>query len=151
MLGISPRGCASTVGFRGTSSRCDPLSPCPTVSTLQLEPAISTLPLLTVQLVTPHHFISVPTLMDPGSSGNFISLALIRQLDLPRQRQAELKIQAKLLGHGHIKFRSPPISVQVGGLHQERISFLVLKGPTLDIISTFPQSQMGYQRDPPME
>ncbi len=82
----------------------------PAVSTLQLEPAMSTLPLLTVQLLTPRHFISVPALMDSGSSGNFISQALLKQLDLPRQRQAKLKIetiQGKPLRRGHIKFWSP--------------------------------------------
>ncbi len=109
----------------------------PVVSTLQVEPTISTLPLLTVQLLTPCHFISVPALVDSGSSGNFISQALLKQLDLPRQRPAELKIetiQGKPLGCGHIKFRTPPIMLQVGCLHQENISFLVLEGPTVNII-----------------
>ncbi len=120
---------------------CPSRPPRPAVSTLQLEPAISTLPLLMVQLLTPHHFISVPALVDSGSTGNFISQALLKQLDLPRQRQAELTvetIQGRPLGGGHIKFRSPPITLQVGCLHQERISFLVLEGPTVDIILGHP-------------
>ncbi len=116
---------------------CPSRPPRPAVSTLQVEPTISALPLLTVQLLTPRHIISVPALVDSGSSGNFISQALLKQLDLPHQRQAELKIetiQGKPLGRGHIKFRSPPITLQVVCLHQEDISFLVLEGPTVDII-----------------
>ncbi len=40
----------------------------------------------------------------------------------------------KIARRGHIKFWSPPITLQVGCLHQERISFLVLEVPTIDII-----------------
>ncbi len=78
--------------------------PRPAVSTLQVEPEISILPLLTVQLLTPHHSISVSALIDSGSSGNFISQNLLKRLNLPRKRQAqELKIetiQGKPLGRG---------------------------------------------------
>ncbi len=131
---------------------CPSRPPRPAVSTLQLEPVISTLPLLTIQLLTSCHFISIPALLDSGTSGNFISQALLKQLDLPRQRQAKLKIetiQGKPLGRGHIKFRSPPITLQVGCLHQESISFLVpgYHPGTPLAITTFPRSQMGYQRD----
>ncbi len=75
--------------------------------------------------------------MDSGCSGNFFSQALLKQLDLAHQRQAKLKIETiegKPLGCGHIKFQSLPITLQVDCLHQERISFLVLEGPTVDII-----------------
>ncbi len=75
--------------------------------------------------------------MDSGSSGNFISHALLKQLDVPRQRQAqEPKIETilgKPLGRGHIKLISLPITLQVGCLHQEMIYFLVLEGSTVDV------------------
>ncbi len=98
----------------------------------------------TVNCTTTHpcHFVSVSALVDSGSSGNLISQALLRQLDLPHQRQAQaLKIktiQGKPLRRGHIKFRSPPITLQVGCLHQESISCLVLEGPTVDVILGHP-------------
>ncbi len=118
--------------------KCPSRPPRPAVSTLQVEPDSSILPLLTVQLLTPHHSISVSALLDSGSSGNFISQNLLRRLDLPRKRQAqELKIetvQGKPLGRGRIKYRSPPIILQVGCFHRETVSFLVLEGPTVDVI-----------------
>ncbi len=82
--------------------KCPSCPPRSAVSTLQVEPDISILPLLIVQLLTPHHSISVSALIDSGSLGNFISQNLLRRLNLPRKRQAqELKIetfQAKPLG-----------------------------------------------------
>lgn len=106
------------------------------MSTLQLEPDISNLTLLDIQLLTPLHVISACALINSGSSGNFISPTL-KQLGLPRPRKKELKvesIQGKLLGRGRIQFRSPPVTLQIGCLYSERISFLVLEGPTVDVI-----------------
>ncbi len=144
------RRCHSLLTVRAWIRRSEPqmaiyhwgvLLSSPVPSGEQVEPAISTLPLLMVQLLTPPHSISVPGLVDSGSSGNFISQALLKQLDLSRKRQAELKIktiQGKPFGHGHMKFRSLPITLHVGCLHQERISSLVLVGPTIDIIQGHP-------------
>ncbi len=57
--------------FSTNSSTSDPL-----------DPTISTLPTLTVQLLlSPRHFISVPTLVDSGSSSNFI-LRMIGYLNI---------------------------------------------------------------------
>ncbi len=52
---------------------CPVRPPRPAVSTLQLEPDISTLSLLSVQLLTPDHSVAISALVDSGSSGNFIS------------------------------------------------------------------------------
>lgn len=94
--------------------------------------------MLTVQLLTPHHSISVSALVDSGSLGNFISQALLKCLGLPRMRQAqELRIesiQGKPLGRGRFNYCAPPISLQVRCFHHETISFLVLEGPTVDLI-----------------
>ncbi len=49
---------------------CPVRPPRPAVSTLQLEPEISTLSLLPVQLLTPNHSVAVSALVDSGSSGN---------------------------------------------------------------------------------
>ncbi len=56
--------------------------------------------------------------------------------DFPNDPQ-ELKIetiQGKPLGRGHIKYGSSPVTLQVGCFQCETISFLVLEGPTIDII-----------------
>lgn len=106
------------------------------MNTLHIEPNISTLLLLTVQVLTPHLSITVSTLVD--SSGNFTSQTLLARLDLPRRSQAqELRIetiQGKPLGRGYIKYQSPPVTLHVGCYHWETISFLVLEGPTEDIV-----------------
>lgn len=71
--------------------------PRPAVSTLHIEPDISTLPPLTVQLLTPQHSVSVSALVDSGSSGNLVSKALLKRLDLPRMRQAQERARQLLL------------------------------------------------------
>jgi len=111
--------------------------PCPVVSTIQFEPTISNLTLLEVQLLTPRYIVSVRALIDSGSSGNFISPTLLKRLGLPLQRLEELKvetIQGRPLGRWRVKFKSPPLTLHIGCLHSEQISFLVLEGPTVDII-----------------
>ncbi len=117
---------------------CPTRPPRPAVSTLHIDPAVSTLKLLTVQLLTPSYSISVPALIDSGSSGNFITQNLLNRLQLPRRRQEQVlnmeTIQGKPLGRGQIRFRSLPISLHVGCFHQETISFLVLEEATVDII-----------------
>ncbi len=118
--------------------RICPVRPRPAVSTIQLDPAVSTLSLLPVQLLTPESSVSVSALVNSDSSGNFISQALLTRLSLPRKRQPwELRvetIQGKRLGRGRVNYRAPPLTLRVGCLHKETISFLVLEGPTVDII-----------------
>lgn len=43
-------------------------------------------------------------------------------------------IQGKLLGHGRIIHFSPTMTLRIGCLHTEKISFMVLEGSTADII-----------------
>ncbi len=52
----------------------------PAVNTLQLDPDVSTLSWLPVQLLTPESSVSVSALVDSGSSGNLISQALLTRL-----------------------------------------------------------------------
>ncbi len=129
---------------------CPVRPPRPAVSTLQLEPDVSTLSLLPVQLLTPESSVSVSALVDSGSSGNFISQALLTWLNLPRKRKPrELRvetIQGKPLGRGRVNYLAPPLKLKVGCLHEETISFLVLEEPTVDIILAqpiFSSGQMG--------
>ncbi len=59
-------------GNQGNFLRACPVRPpCPLVSTLQVDPEIATLSLLPVQLFTQDHSVSVPALVDSGSSGQF--------------------------------------------------------------------------------
>ncbi len=120
---------------------CPNKTPRPAVSTLQIDPVISTLSVLTVQLFTPVQSVTASALVDSGSSGNFISQDLVSRL--PHRRHAqELRVETingKPLGRGCVKFESPPMpacpmKLKIGNLHEEEIKFLVLGGPTVDII-----------------
>ncbi len=115
-----------------------------------MDTAVSTLSLLPVQLLTPESYVSVSILVDSGSSGNFISQALLTRLNLPRKRQPrEIRvetIQGKPLGRGRVNYRAPPLTLRVGCLHKETISFLVLEGPTVDIILDAPGSTNILQK-----
>ncbi len=117
---------------------CPNRTPRPAVSTLQCDPDISTLSVLTVQLFTPVNSITASALVDSGSSGNFISQDLLSRLRLPRRRHLRaLRVETvtgKPLGRGWVKFESPPMKLKIGNLHEEEITFLVLEGPTVDII-----------------
>ncbi len=53
-----------------------------------------------------------------------------RQVQEPRVET----IQGKPLGRGQVQYWSPPVKLKIGTLHEEEITFLVLEGPTEDII-----------------
>ncbi len=84
------------------------------------------------------HYVAVSTLVDSGSSGIFISQELLNLLNLPCRCQArELRvetIQEKPLGRGQIKYQAPLMMLQIGCLHKETITLMVMEGPTVDII-----------------
>ncbi len=117
---------------------CPIKPPRPAVSTLQTDPVISKLSVLTVQLFTSAQFVTASTLVDSGSSGNFISQDDLNRLHLPCQRHArELRVESingKPLGRGYVKFESPLMKLQIGNLYEEAIKFLVLEETTVDII-----------------
>ncbi len=126
--------CAAADHYIGT---CPVQPPCPAVSTLQLAPEISALSMLSVQLLTPSHSVTVPALVDSGSSGNLISQDLLKRLNLHQTRQArELRVETILgkLGCGRVKYSAPLLKLKIGNLHEETITFLVLEGPTVVII-----------------
>ncbi len=77
--------CAATDHF---IQNCPVRPPRPAVSTLQLEPDISTLSLLSVQLLTPDHSVAISSHVHSGSSANFISQDLLSRLHLPRRHHA---------------------------------------------------------------
>ncbi len=112
--------------------------PRPAVSTIQLNPQISTLTRMTIQLTSPHTSIPTQALVDSGSSGNFISVGTINRLHLKRKLYSQtLNIQpipGKPLGWGKVKHCSPSITLRVGCLHEEVLSFLVLEHSTMDVV-----------------
>ncbi len=59
---------------------CPVRPPRPPVSTIQLNPQISTLTRMTIQLISPHTSIPAQALVDSGSSGNFISIETLNRL-----------------------------------------------------------------------
>ncbi len=96
---------------------CPVRPPRPAVSTLQLEPDISTLSLLSV-LLTPDHSVAISALVDSGSSGKFISQDLLSSLHLPKRCHAqELRvetIQGNLLGCGRVRYTAHPLKLCLG-------------------------------------
>ncbi len=117
---------------------CPVRPPRPAVSTIQLNPQISTLTRMTIQLTSPHTSIPAQALVDSGSSGNFISVETINRLHLKRKLHSQTlniqTIQGKPLGRGKVKHCSPSITLQVGCLHEEVLSFLVLEHSTVDVV-----------------
>ncbi len=86
---------------------CPVRPPRPAVSTIQLNPQISTLTRMTIQLTSPHTSIPAQALVDSGSSGNFISVETINRLHLKRKLHSQTlniqTIQGKPLGRGKVK------------------------------------------------
>ncbi|KAK3568755.1 hypothetical protein QTP86_016279 [Hemibagrus guttatus] len=81
-------------------------------------------------------------LLDSGSAGNFISGTLCRQLGLrtkatttPYQVQS---ITGKPLGRRQVSHSAGPVRLQIGALHVEETTLLVLEESTADIILGHP-------------
>ncbi len=112
-----PRALVSTI--RPPITKMNPLSTC-------------------AQLTAGDFVVSVTTLIDSGSAGNFIAGDLCRQLRLPTsviETAYEIQsITGKPLTRRHFKHSVGPLQLQIGQLHQEEIHLLVLEGSTVDII-----------------
>ncbi|KAL0199776.1 hypothetical protein M9458_002963, partial [Cirrhinus mrigala] len=110
--------------------------------TIQSDVKTTNLTLVLVALHTSEHSLSVPALIDLGSSGNFISQECSRQLQLSRQRHFQVysvkTIQGKPLGCGKVRYSSPLIALQVGLFHKEDVRFLVLEDSTVSVILGHP-------------
>ncbi len=73
---------------------CPSPAPRPVVITLYIEPEMSILPLMTVQLLTPHHSVTVSALVVQAPQIISSPTNLLSRLDLPRKQQGqELKIE----------------------------------------------------------
>ncbi len=112
-----PRALVSTI--RPPITKMNPLSTC-------------------AQLTAGDFVVSVTTLLDSGSAGNFIAGDLCRQLRLPTSiTETAYEIQSitgKPLTRRHVRHSVGPLQLQIGQLHQEELHLLVLEGSTVDII-----------------
>ncbi len=84
--------------------------------------------------------ISLPVhaLLDSGSTGNFISGDLCRQLKIPTTTNETTyqvhSVTGKPLTRGNVRLKAGPVKIRIGLLHKEQIHLLVLEGATTDII-----------------
>ncbi len=112
-----PRALVSTI--RPPITKMNPLSTC-------------------AQLTVGDFVVSVTTLLDYGSAGNFIAGDLCRQLRLPSSvTETAYEIQSitgKPLTRRHVKHSVGPLQLQIGQLHQEELHLQILEGSTVDII-----------------
>ncbi len=116
-----------------------PIRPtCPAVSTVQILPDVSKLPHIDALLIHMNQSFPAKVLVDSGASGNFISSLFLIQTNVPRHRNAThyqiTNIQGKPLGKGLVRSRTPEVTLRIGSLHSEYISFLVLEDATVDIV-----------------
>lgn len=116
---------------------CPIRPPRPVVSTVDLPFFISSMKYTPVWLTYLQSF-PAKALIDSGSAGNFISLSTLQRLQARRKSLNQpLHVQSilgKPLGRGNVRYCSPILSVKIGCLHEEELSFLVLEGSTADII-----------------
>ncbi len=110
----------------------------PAVSTVQILPDVSKLPHIDALLIHMNQSFPAKVLVDSGASGNFISSLFLTEINVPRHRNAThyqiTTIQGKPLGKGLVRSRTPEVTLRIGSLHSEYISFLVLEDATVDIV-----------------
>ncbi|ROK23432.1 Transmembrane protein 232 [Anabarilius grahami] len=119
-------------------STCPVRPPRPAVSAIQLPPHTAHLTKTLVYVKSSHSSISAQALIDSGSAGNFISQQTLQRLNARRQRcPVDLRIttiQGRPLGRGRVRHFSPTLTLRIGHLHEETITFMVLEESTADII-----------------
>ncbi|KAK3516025.1 hypothetical protein QTP70_001870 [Hemibagrus guttatus] len=117
---------------------CPICPPCPMVSTIfSFLPHMK--PLTTHgTLTTAHTSVTVVVLLDSGSVANFVSGTLCRQLGLRTKATAtpcQIRcITGKPVSRRRVHHSAGPVLLQVGLLHVEKTTFLVLEESTADII-----------------
>ncbi|RXN38142.1 Retrotransposon-derived PEG10 [Labeo rohita] len=77
-------------------------------------------------------------LVDSGAADNFISSRCLEALQIPKRKSTIsyriTTIQGKALDARPINSCTYPLTLQIGRLHQESISFLILPEATVDIL-----------------
>jgi len=131
---IQQRLCLYCGGEEHVIAVCPIRPPRPAVSTVQVPTRIAPLTRTKVILMNSHVCVSAQALIDSGSAGNFISTQVLQKLNIHRNRcQQNLQIQTiqgKPLGRGRITHFSPTLTLRIGCLHLEDITFVVLEGST---------------------
>ncbi len=126
-------------GSAGHQLRTCPIRPPrPAVSTIQITPDVSNMPLVDALLRYQDQSYSVRVLMDSGAAGNFISSHTLAGFKIPRCKNNTTyqitTVQGKPLGRGLVRSHTPEVSLHIGCFHVERISLLVLEEAVVDII-----------------
>ncbi|XP_044052187.1 uncharacterized protein LOC122876217 [Siniperca chuatsi] len=82
--------------------------------------------------------LPVQALIDSRSTGNFISDALCRQLNLKTTSTPSIyqihAVNGTPLSHTHVHRAAGPVTIRVGVLHEEQQYLLVLEGSTAEVI-----------------
>ncbi len=126
-------------GSAGHQLRTCPIRPPrPAVSTIQITPDISNMPLVDALLRYQDQSYSVRILMDSGAAGNFISSRTLAGFKIPRCKNDTTyqitTVQGKPLGRGLVRSHTPEVSLHIGCFHEERISLLVLEEAVVDVV-----------------
>ncbi len=126
-------------GSAGHQLRTCPIRPPrPAVSTIQITPDVSNMPLVDALLRYQDQSYSVRILMDSGAAGNFISSQTLAGFKIPRCKNDTTyqitTVQGKPLGRGLVRSHTPEVSLHIGCFHEERISLLVLKEAVVDVV-----------------
>ncbi|KAL0147670.1 hypothetical protein M9458_057027, partial [Cirrhinus mrigala] len=118
---------------QGHIVRTCPMRPTPpVVSTIHINSTAMNIPHNDGLLILAQKSVPVKTLLDSGSSGNFISSHLFKPHKIPRLKNPTtcqiIKIQGKPLGQGMVTSCTPTLKLRLPDRHKEEISFLVLGG-----------------------
>ncbi|KAL0200322.1 hypothetical protein M9458_003509, partial [Cirrhinus mrigala] len=117
-----------------------PVLYCPmnVMSTVQINPGVSHVPLIDAVLMYLNQSFPVKVLVDSGASANFISSLCLSWTKIPCQQNPTSyqisTIQGKPLGKGLVRHCTPELSLCIGCFHNERLSVLVLEDATVDIV-----------------
>ncbi|KAI2666981.1 Transposon Tf2-6 polyprotein [Labeo rohita] len=118
--------------------QCPVCPPKSTVSVGHVTNNIHTIPLIDAVLVSESTFFPVKALVDSGAADNFISSRCLEALQIPKRKSTITyritTIQGKALDARPINSCTYPLTLQIGCLHQESISFLILPEATVDIL-----------------
>ncbi|KAK3561073.1 hypothetical protein QTP86_026364 [Hemibagrus guttatus] len=141
---------------------CPARPPRPMVSTIHISSTVATPRYHDAVLIHASRSFSVKVLFDSGPSGNFISSHLLSACKVPCQRNPTwvywiTTIQGKPLGKGLVQWKTPELTLQIGCLHEETLSLLVLEESAVDVVLGRPWlakhqpniSQMAAMKLPP--
>lgn len=89
-------------------------------------------------LILVQKYVPVKVLLDSGSSGDFITLHVLKLHCIPRLKNRIIyqiiNIQGEPLGRGMVTSCTPKLKLELPHNHEEEISFLVLDAAKVDFV-----------------